>query len=186
MQLAAKDMNETYAKEILSWKYRAPYDFYNNETTPENVKEMLGNHYHAVVNQLGELVAYYCVGNAAQVPVGRQFGVYNEDYFDIGIGVKPDWTGKGYGSHFFSAILSFIKNEANKRPIRLTVASVNQRAIRLYQRFGFEQVTSFQRDDTIFLIMILGPKIQVGLVLESCDFEMGFFNKKSIYNVDML
>ncbi|MDF2788980.1 MAG: family N-acetyltransferase [Neobacillus sp.] len=33
MQLFVRSMTEEYAKQILNWKYVAPYDFYNNEET---------------------------------------------------------------------------------------------------------------------------------------------------------
>ena len=49
MKLLIENMNEEIAKEILSWEYEKPYDFYNNELTDEAVNELLDGSYYAQV-----------------------------------------------------------------------------------------------------------------------------------------
>ncbi|HWL22492.1 MAG TPA: GNAT family N-acetyltransferase [Ureibacillus sp.] len=152
-ELIVKEMNRSLAEEILTWKYEPPYDLYNNELNEEGIQEILTSGYKAVVNSLDELIGFYCVGNSAQVPVGHQFGVYSESFPDIGIGMMPNLTGKGNGSKFFTFILKQIQME-HGLPLRLTVAKFNDRAIRLYEKFGFTKVAEFNNATTEFITMV--------------------------------
>jgi len=56
--------------------------------------------------------------------------------------MKPELTGKGYGSEFFSFILNQLQQESHS-PLRLTVATFNTRAIHLYEKLGFTKVMEF-------------------------------------------
>lgn len=152
-QLHVKKMDTTYAEEILSWKYEAPYDLYNNELNDESLKELLNNDYKAIVNSIDEVIGFYCVGNSAQVPIGHQFGAYTSPFPDIGLGMKPALTGKGNGTVFFSFVLEEILLE-HQLPIRLTVAKFNERAIRLYEKFGFAKEMEFTSRTTEFITMV--------------------------------
>jgi [ribosomal protein S18]-alanine N-acetyltransferase len=78
------------------------------------------------------------------------FRVYEEKLLDIGLGMRPDQTGKGFGYVFFSFILSHI----NEQCVRLTVASFNTRAIHLYQKLGFLKVSEFKHKGINFIIMV--------------------------------
>ncbi|WHY00075.1 GNAT family protein [Neobacillus sp. DY30] len=157
MQLHVRNMTEDYAKQILNWKYEAPYDFYNNEETSESLNELLENPYYAVLNQDDKLIGFFCIGIAAQVPFGATVGAYNEDMKDmkdIGIGMKPAITGQGFGTQFFKFILSYIQETYHLDSIRLTVAKFNQRAIHLYTKLGFNKKVEFSRGTTEFITMV--------------------------------
>lgn len=80
--------------------------------------------------------------------------LYIDDCIDIGIGMRPDLTGKGLGSSFLTTILMEIEVLFPSTPIRLTVASFNQRAIHLYEKLGFRIQHHFQRKSTNFYIMV--------------------------------
>ncbi|MDR7078924.1 ribosomal protein S18 acetylase RimI-like enzyme [Neobacillus niacini] len=147
-------MKEEFAKQILTWKYEAPYDFYNNEESSESLKELLDHPYYAVVNQSNELVGFFCIGSAAQVPYGYTMGAYSEDINDIGIGMNPGLTGQGFGAAFFSFILSYIQETYKGDSIRLTVAVFNERAIHLYTKLGFVKKMKFTRESTDFMTMV--------------------------------
>ncbi len=155
MQLFIKEINEKIAVDILHWKYEAPYDFYNNELNHEAIKEMLENSYYAVLDQNDEVVGFFCYGKSAQVPIGSQFGAYQDNFIDIGIGMNPKLTGKGNGTSFFSFILQHIQAIFPHKPIRLTVATFNKRAIRLYEKLGFEKEIEFSREKILFMTMVL-------------------------------
>ncbi|MFB4169436.1 GNAT family N-acetyltransferase [Virgibacillus sp. JSM 102003] len=154
MQLFIKNMNEERAVEALNWRYAKPYDLYNNELTNDSLKEFLGGSYHAIVDQNNELFGYFCIGESAQVPPGRKFGAYNEDMLDVGFGMKPSFTGQGYGFEFCSFIFSYIQENNNDSPHRLTVATFNKRAIHLYEKLGFVKRTEFDTDTTSFITMV--------------------------------
>jgi GNAT superfamily N-acetyltransferase len=145
-------MKEKYAIEILNWHYVAPYDFYNNDLTEETLQEMLVNPYYAIVNELEELIGFYCMGSAAQVPKGHEFRAYEECCVDVGIGLNPNLTGQGFGTAFFAFILNTIQEE-HHLPLRLTVAQFNKRAIHLYEKFGFVKDIEFSTP-TDFVTML--------------------------------
>jgi [ribosomal protein S18]-alanine N-acetyltransferase len=147
-------MNEIYAIEALSWEYHVPYDFYNTEVSSESLQEMLDGSYFAVVNDENKLIGFFCIGKSAQVPAGKQVDAYTKDYIDFGLGMKPDLTGKGNGYKFCSFILDSIQNKYNNKPIRLTVAKFNNRAIHLYEKLGFVKEKEFSTSRSDFMTMV--------------------------------
>lgn len=144
MELQIKNMEREFALEILKWKYEKPYDYYNNDPTAEDVKELLDGTYFALVNDEDDLVGFFCIGKNAQIPDGHQYGVYLESYIDIGFGMDPELTGKGHGYEFCSFILKSIEEKYRKTTFRLTVAKFNARAIHLYENLGFEKADQFR------------------------------------------
>jgi [ribosomal protein S18]-alanine N-acetyltransferase len=154
MKLFMKEMTEEFAIEILQWKYKSPYDFYNNKLSQEGLEELLHYQYFAVTDQDNILVAFYCIGQAAQVPKGNDFGVYTEDLIDIGLGIRSDLTGLGKGNIFFKFIIESIKDLTKTSAFRLTVAKFNKRAIRLYEKFGFVKIDEFYTIRAEFITMV--------------------------------
>ncbi|KAB2328484.1 GNAT family N-acetyltransferase [Cytobacillus depressus] len=150
MRLFIRKMSEDRAVQILNWKYKVPYDFYNNES----IKELLENSYSVVIDENDQLIGFFCVGHSAQVPSGIQYGAYTEKCIDIGLGMKPELTGQGLGFAFFSFILKHVQNVYKLVPLRLTVAKFNERAIRLYEKMGFEKKMEFSNGATVFMTMV--------------------------------
>ena len=142
LQFFIREMTVSYATDIVSWKYEPPYDFYNNEYSEESIKEILDNPYKSIVNDKDELVGFFCTGASAQVPKGHDYGAYLNECIDVGIGMKPELTGKGFGMEFFTFILHQIQQN-NQYPLRLTVAKFNTRAIHLYEKLGFKKSMEF-------------------------------------------
>ncbi|WP_068675553.1 GNAT family N-acetyltransferase [Oceanobacillus sp. Castelsardo] len=153
MQLLIQKMTEKYAIEALCWKYEKPYNFYNNVLSGSAIMELLTNRYFVVLNEKNQLIGYFCVGKSARVPNGEVEGLYKEKCVDIGVGMRPELTGKGYGYLFFSTILEFVQENHVEKDLRLTVASFNQRAIHLYEKFGFVVKRRFTNKKVEFLIM---------------------------------
>ncbi|MDG3088451.1 GNAT family N-acetyltransferase [Vibrio hannami] len=56
----------------------------------------------------------------------------------FGMGVKDSNAGKGVGSALLKTIIDLSDNWLNLRRLELTVYTDNERAIRLYKKFGFE------------------------------------------------
>jgi len=156
MSLYVKEMDEIFAEEILSWKYEAPYDFYNNEYSVDAVRELMNHSYSAVLDDQDELFGFFCMGESAQVPVGSNLGEYPEGFIDIGIGMNPVYTGQGHGHTFFTFIRNYIKAVYGDAPLRLTVAMFNNRAIHLYEKLGFVKEKEFTRGDIEFMTMVNG------------------------------
>ncbi len=154
MNLTIKNMDENSARKILSWIYEKPYDFYNNEVTDEEIKERLDGSYKAITEDNGDLFGFLCTGKTARIPAGYKHGVYNDKCVDIGLGMSPDYTGKGYGYNFCTFIINYIRENYRGIPIRLSVATFNKRAIHLYQKLGFVKKDTFTTDFTEFITMI--------------------------------
>lgn len=147
-------MDKKTALEILKWQYYPPYNFYNNDLTVETMAEMMNGFHYAIFNNSEELIGFFCIGQSAQVPVGHQYGAYEKDFIDMGLGIDPQLVGQGYGFEFCSSILKWINQYSPNAPIRLTVAIFNERAINLYRKLGFQQVDAFRTDLSDFITMV--------------------------------
>lgn len=154
MKWTIEEMNEKRASEIISWKYEAPYNFYNLTESEESLKELLEGGYRAVLDISGELAGFFCLGKSAQVPSLRSAEIYSENLTDIGLGMKPELTGRGNGAGFLSCIFECMDNELDVPALRLTVAAFNQRAIRLYEKMGFMRQDEFENDFAKFIVMV--------------------------------
>jgi ribosomal protein S18 acetylase RimI-like enzyme len=152
MKLYMEKLNADAARDILSWRYEQPYDFYNNEQTPEAISEMLADSYFSVFDDNKELVGFFCTGSSAQVP--NESYTYSQGFIDIGLGMRPEFTGQGNGTLLFTAVLSQIDSMVGKSSKRLTVAKFNDRAIRLYEKMGFNREAEFAKGSTEFIVMI--------------------------------
>jgi ribosomal-protein-alanine N-acetyltransferase len=151
-------MNDEEARAVVSWRYEAPYDFYDMANDPEGLEELLGpperrEGYYAVRSD-GELVGFFSFGPGGQLP---SFDYPDDGSLDIGLGLRPDLTGKGLGLAFLLAGLEFGRRHFAPADFRLAVATFNERAIRVYERAGFRRVTVFTHHangaDHPFLLM---------------------------------
>ena len=142
-----RPMTREWACQIQEWTYEAPYDFYNQSPSEEGIAELMT--YQVIVEE-HELIGFYCIGSPAQVPNSTY--PYCLEFTDIGLGMRPDLTGKGYGKSF----VTYVMERAMERgkPLRLTVASFNERAIHLYETVGFRTITSFERNEIPFQVMV--------------------------------
>lgn len=57
----------------------------------------------------------------------------------IGMGVHDDWQGRGLGKALLGAAIDLAENWLNITRLELEVFTDNERAIKLYERFGFER-----------------------------------------------
>ena len=113
------------------WHYSDTYSFYDMENDPEDFEEIItpklrGDKYYQVLNDKDELVGYFCLERLSEQKV------------EVGLGLRPDLTGRGLGLNFVTEIEAFIQDNFNYRIIILSVASFNKRAIKVYQRAGFK------------------------------------------------
>jgi len=149
-------MSEFYAKELAHWTYSPPYDLYSMEETEESISELMDGFYRVVLEEDGSVVGFYCTGESAQVPAGIRCGAYvcsDIEVVDVGLGMKPDLTGRGLGSEFLRFILTEVMATHPTARLRLTVATFNQRAIRLYENFGFERSAEFEQNGIVYQTM---------------------------------
>lgn len=126
-----KPMSKQDALTILKWHYPPPYDFYNIVNTEEQPAEILNynirsNHFYSVYkNELIGLIELH----------------YNKNTCTLGLGLRPEYTGQGYGESFVDAAIQFIKiTYPDTSTIELAVATFNERAIKVYERCGFTEL----------------------------------------------
>ncbi|MBO1623712.1 N-acetyltransferase [Bacillus cereus] len=142
------------AKEINTWQYEEPYSLYNFSGSEETIEELLDGTYYGCCNEYGELIGYFCFGENAQVPGGRDAKLYiGEDTVDIGLGMKPHLTGQGMGKSFLKVGFQFALKAFQPKRIRLSVAAFNKRAITLYENVGFQKNVLFMSRGREFLLM---------------------------------
>ena len=141
------------AEEISGWRYPAPYSSYDGN--PSSIPGLLEprSNYHSVFDGAGELVGYFCFGVDATIPEGRKRGLYGDDALDVGLGMRPDFTGMGLGLEFVLAGLRFARQRFSPPAFRLTVAAFNRRAITVYQKAGFDLVQEFGDRGPEWLLM---------------------------------
>jgi GNAT superfamily N-acetyltransferase len=147
-ELTFRPIDETAARAVIGWRYEPPYDRYNLEgEVPEAAVAFLldpVNRYYRMDDTSGELAAFCCFGHDARV-VG---GDYRAEALDIGMGVRPDLTGRGLGAHFAVQVAAFAKRTFAPAALRVTIAEFNRRAQRVWQTIGFRQNQTFRQPHT--------------------------------------
>lgn len=137
-------------EDILTWKYDGIYSFYDNSIQKEKI-EWIESFIDSDDN--------FSIYNEHNELVGNCSFYYIEEFFCLGVQMRPELTGKGFGTEFVRAIINFGKKKYNLSYIDLTVAKFNKRAIRVYEKVGFkfveEIVNTIRGNDYDFLIMRL-------------------------------
>ncbi len=144
MKFIIKEMTDKEAREICTWKYDDIYSFYNMDESSFN--DLVNDPYHCVIDEDRNLVGYCCFGESATVPNGKLVGAYDEEGFiDIGLGMLPKLCGKGFGAAFLNKCIELGEEKFNISNFRLTVATFNKRAIKVYEKLGFKKDRYFNR-----------------------------------------
>ena len=138
MTFHIQPMDAASAAAITAWHYEGPYAFYDMEQDPEDLAELLDPHSwenrtYAVTDEEGELVGFFCFEQKGEA-------------VEVGLGLRPDRTGKGLGRAFLAAGLAFARETFAPKTFTLSVATFNQRAITLYRQAGFEDGEVFQQE----------------------------------------
>jgi [ribosomal protein S18]-alanine N-acetyltransferase len=110
------------------WRYEPPYDFYNGEDDPVENPER----FFLVRDDTGDLLGFY-------------YFEERPDAVEIGLGLRPDLTGRGLGLQFFLDGVSFAKRTFGEKHVVLNVAAFNDRAITVYRRAGFRETGRHMR-----------------------------------------
>jgi [ribosomal protein S18]-alanine N-acetyltransferase len=120
--------DDRFFAERATWRYEPAYEFYDDTDEPVLNPERV----FAVRRDDGELIGFYYFEQTA----------YGLDY---GLGLRPDLTGRGLGLEFFRAGLEFGRERYRPERIRLHVAAFNERAIKVYERAGFRELSRHVR-----------------------------------------
>jgi RimJ/RimL family protein N-acetyltransferase len=131
-----------------------------SEEEPNAIEEMLDRRspHYAVRDEQNSLVGFYSYGTSAHIDDMTEPGLFVGDRMvTIGLGMRPDLTGQGLGLAFVNAGLAFARKEFAPKRFRLYVFAWNERAIRVYERAGFQRiglrVVPHERGDRTFMEM---------------------------------
>lgn len=129
------NMNEKYAYKIQKWEYEGEYAIYNYANSKSLFEPANWNHIYAILDENNDLVGEVT------------FYMNTSDMF-YGQGMRPDLTGKGYGSELIKQALKFGINKYNYQRDRifLDVLSFNERAIKAYEKCGFRVDSRYSQE----------------------------------------
>ncbi|HTU27829.1 MAG TPA: GNAT family N-acetyltransferase [Solirubrobacteraceae bacterium] len=133
-------MTQPEAEEIGAWTYPGIYAFYNYSAEPDDLAELLEADRRAGLYFAVRLAEQGLVGFVQVWPVGEDGSV------EIGLGLRPECTGRGLGVAFVRRLCEWLIDRVRLRPMTITlrVATFNARAITVYERAGFEPVETEQ------------------------------------------
>ena len=144
MELTFRPINESSAREILTWRWPPPYDVYNprDGETEKDLVELLRPEYdyHGVYDADGRLVGYCCFGEDARV-TGGDYSL--PDALDVGLALRPELVGRRLGVSFVQAILRFAQKRCHPVHLRVTVAEFNLASQKVFGHAGFAVTQRF-------------------------------------------
>lgn len=140
MQFHFRPLQGNDVHAISTWRYDGLYARYNGTSLDLQpymqlrwLYKWLGYEWLAVEDEQRFLVGYFQYSKHAQRTV------------EIGLALRPDLTGRGYGLAFVEAGLAFGKRRYAAKSFLLTVADFNLRALKVYTRAGFQMVKTFPK-----------------------------------------
>lgn len=113
------NLPEISMKDLESWYYQ--------KTRRSN------NKYFSVFNEENRFIGYMGIKNIRKIFKDSVLGIV----FD------PNYINKGYGTEAILTFLDYYFNEMNMKRLYLEVAKFNKRAMRCYEKCGFEVVDSY-------------------------------------------
>jgi ribosomal-protein-alanine N-acetyltransferase len=127
MEFRVEEMDPGAAEVIARWRYDEPYAFY--DLGGDDLQEFMdesrwGNILFKVRDERDEVVGFLEFKRAG-------------DELEIGLGLRPDLTGRRLGGEFMAMGLDFARRRFRPGRFRLAVAAFNERAVRVYERAGF-------------------------------------------------
>jgi len=124
-------MNEKYANDVVAnWHYDGVYSFYDMAADEDDLRIFMDtknwqNITKAVLNE--------------------------DDEFWLSLGLRPYLTGQGLGEEFVSECVKYaaLQYKSIGHTIKLAVAVLNERAIKVYQGAGFVETNKTVKDTHI-------------------------------------
>lgn len=145
MKYRFEQMTEKHASKICKWQYEPPYSMYS--MTVDDISYLIdpANQYFSISTSADEIIGYCCFGKDAQVPGGTYQSPSSES-LDLGIGMRPDLTGQGLGVEFVREVLDFGLEQFSPKGFRASIAAFNLRSVAVFERLGFGQTHTFERE----------------------------------------
>ncbi len=143
-------MTRAYATTIVeNWKYEGEYAIYDYSLEAEHMldEESWGRGVFAVLDEQGKLAAELSIefldeqGDYTDYRDYRDRALVNRRELWVGFGLRPDLVGQGRGAEFVAACVEFAVRQCGYggEYARLGVAGFNRRAMRAYEKAGFQE-----------------------------------------------
>lgn len=121
-------MTEDEKYVIADWRYSGDYALYNTRPYEEDRKKGVGFAHPGFIGfsfyDRDALIGFTCL--------------YEEDReIMIGIGVAPEYCGRGYGREMLETTCGLSETMFPGKPLYLEVRTWNARAVRCYEKAGF-------------------------------------------------
>jgi ribosomal-protein-alanine N-acetyltransferase len=129
-------MEQEDAEAVAGWRYPEPFSFYDWSADEDDLAELLSparrrDAYFVVDDEAGDVVGHF------------SFKWKEAGLLEIGLGLRPDLTGRGLGVAFVEAGLEYSRARFCPEEFSLAVAAFNGRAITVYERVGFSRVRTY-------------------------------------------
>jgi len=134
MKLEFRVPTKSDVDDILTWKYDGIYSFYDNDIQKEKMEW---------IESFVDSDDNFSIYNDNNKLVGNCSFYYIEEFFCVGLQMRPELTGKGFGIEFAKSIIDFGREKYKLNYIDLTVAKFNNRAIKVYEKLGFKVIDEF-------------------------------------------
>ena len=128
------------AHTVAAWRYPPPYGVYDVSEDPSWQAEIFDperwgiSYFAADDDQTHDLAGFLEL-----VASERGSGDWVGSEVEVGLGLRPDLTGRGIGVDFVEAALAFSRERWGPRTFALDVLPWNERAIRCYEKAGFDR-----------------------------------------------
>ncbi|KAA3661894.1 MAG: N-acetyltransferase [Chloroflexi bacterium] len=149
--LKISTITRSTAPLLLNWHYPRPYHIYNMASDdPADAAATIAyllnpaHQFYEMTLPKEGVVGFCSFGEDGQVPGGD----YSQPALDIGMGIHPNLTGKGLGAIFVQAVIQFGMEMFRPTLLRVTIATFNERAQRVWQQNGFQPGQAFVHEGT--------------------------------------
>ena len=147
MTLLIGELTEHQAKQICGWQYFGEYDVYNLPPWNEMVNTNWG-----LADEYKRKNEFKSVSlNGVFIGFFRLQCRENKLY--LGLGLAPEYCGKGYGSELIKIVKNHARNYFPKNNLYLDVRKFNIRAIKSYLKSGFRIEGEYVKNGVKFVVM---------------------------------
>lgn len=80
---------------------------------------------------------------------------------ELGLGLKPEYTGKGFGKSFVNIVVDFLISNYHLLKINLSGVSFNRKAIRCYKKWGFGKTGVIQQLSNVSVYEFVTMQLEI-------------------------
>lgn len=147
MALTFAELTEEQARQIGGWKYPGDFASYNCPPWDEMLSKRWG-----LTDALTRKIEFksVCLNDVfigffrLQLRAGKLY---------LGLGLAPDYCGRGLGSKLIELIKDYAKKNFPQKELYLEVRTFNARAIKCYRKAGFRTENNYVQDSHEFITM---------------------------------